>query len=175
MNRIPAQEAIDRFALHKYVGRYSNVFDREDADGYVRVYDGDHHVKGNLDLDYGRAWGGDVGMVVNGNLTVSGNIMNGERNFGAFLVVFGSVQARHLVAGGSSIHVTRDARLAGIILGHYTHGTLVIEGETEAAMIISGDHTTRIRTTSPYSNQALPLSDLIVRIAQGEPLAGVAD
>jgi hypothetical protein len=144
METFDEQEAVTRFGLAKLVENY-DYRGSLPAGGTVRVHQGDLSLDGDLRLDWNAEWGsGERGMVVTGNLTVSGSVLNTEGDFGPFLVVLGNLRTRNLVAGGSKIHVAGDAHLDDVLVAFYNHGRLHIAGTLSARLVFNDEHATHL-------------------------------
>lgn len=84
------------------------------------------------------------GLIVLGNLSVKGCIINEEGDYGALLYVAGQVSCQSLVAGGSTIIIQRDITAEEVIISHYNHGHLKCNGLASSAVLIIYDHYTYI-------------------------------
>ena len=131
-------EANEKYEIQDYLGGGYK--------GFVRVYEGNLNIEGNLDLDYytrtgwfGSEDGMAIGMLVTGHLTVKGTIGNYEGDYGPFLIVGGNVKAKNLIGGGSEIIIDGNAEIENVVLGHYNHGVLNI-GQVTARVLICSDH-----------------------------------
>jgi hypothetical protein len=145
----------DLFGSWQYESQFKNYF--------FLVADGDCDVKGNLHLDYknddwatdASAWCASLpiekneyadknygvrGIIITGNLTVHGSIINSNMNDGPFLLVMGNVAAHNLVAGGAHIQVNGSAAISGVSYGHYNDGSIHINGDLRTTVFINEDH-----------------------------------
>lgn len=105
----------------------------------TEVYDGHLIVDGDLSLD-----GQGPGILVRGDLTVKGNVVNLDGTVGRPLVVTGALKANNLVAGGSEIVVLGPSTLKNAVLAHYNDGTLKLKGLVTARALINDDHHTEL-------------------------------
>ncbi len=80
-----------------------------------------------------------VGVLVEGDLTIAGALLNYEDDFGPFLHVTGSLVATAVATGGSQIRVDGDLR-TGELIGVYNHGCVDVGG-TLTARIVASEHT----------------------------------
>ena len=85
----------------------------------IRLYEGDLHVAGSLEVD-------SVGdrepynVIVDGDLTVDGDLEWWGGLSGCFLLVTGNVRARHLLLSGcSEVVVCGDLTATGTVQGHH--------------------------------------------------------
>jgi hypothetical protein len=145
----------DLFGSWQYESQFKNYF--------FLVADGDCDIKGNLHLDYknddwatdASAWCASLpieeneyadknygvrGIIITGNLTVHGSIINSNMNDGPFLLVMGNVAAHNLVAGGGHMQVNGSAAIRGVSYGHYNDGSIHINGDLSTAVFINEDH-----------------------------------
>jgi hypothetical protein len=112
----------------------------------ITLVSGSSHVPGDLALDFDRddADGPD-GTIVDGDLEVTGSIINRNSDHGPFLLVTGSVRAKNLVAGGSEIVILGDLIVDEVIFGYYNHGKITVHGTTRAKAIITEYHAFDLR------------------------------
>ena len=163
-DRLSLPEAVDRYRLAE---RFDGVEAAgPDDPGKILVHAGDHRIEGDLLLDREGLFEDFDGLVVDGDLELTGSVVNAEGDFGPFLLVTGDLETRHLVAGGSEIRIEGDTRAKGLILGHYNHGTLRIEGRTSARLIMNDDHALEVSSDAPFWNRhgttlGFPLSDYL--------------
>ncbi|HEY5922823.1 MAG TPA: hypothetical protein VIV11_14190 [Kofleriaceae bacterium] len=97
-----------------------------------------------LDFDSDDADGPD-GTIVDGDLEVSGSIINRDGNSGPFLLVTGNVHAKNLIAGGAEIVILGDLIVDEVIFGYYNHGSITVHGTTRAKAIITEYHAFDLR------------------------------
>ena len=115
-------------------------------DDRVIVFPGDVVIPHDLILDF--RWGllaqssNDAqpfaGVLVRGNLTIDGALLNFEDDYGPFLEVHGDLSATAIATGGSQVHV-RGALRTGTLVGVYNHGSVAVDGALHARVIAS-DH-----------------------------------
>jgi hypothetical protein len=131
------------------------------------VHEGDALIDGHLRLDFEAGWITDNaqwrealnvtgnpelnagygvrGLIVIGNLTVNGSIINASSDRGAFLYVSGNVCAGNLVAGGGFMQIDGNACVRGVVYGHYNDGQLSIRGDLACPVLINTDHDVHFR------------------------------
>lgn len=133
-----------------------------DIDGDVAWVAEDLEIFGNLDLDetvHIPGWEGPTrplsGLWVEGALHVHGAIANPCGDYGRFLVVCGPTRAEHVIGGGSEIYLEGGAEVQGLVLGHYNHGRLHIEGQLAAKVVVNDDHDLAV----PSPSDALVVND----------------
>lgn len=138
---IDEPEAVTKYKLKKNLQGSGPGNKKTSAQTKIRIYDGDLHIDGDLWLDWPKAFEGKEnqdGMIVTGNLDVTGNILNLEG--GPFLLVLGNVKARNLVSTDGEIHIIGNADVSETIIGEYNDGVLYIDGKVKARLVINNDH-----------------------------------
>jgi hypothetical protein len=83
---------------------------------------------------------GITGLIVTGNLTVNGSLVNSNMSDGPFLLVMGTVAAHNLVAGGAHIQISGDANIRDVAFFHYNDGSISINGNLSVPVFINDDH-----------------------------------
>lgn len=113
----------------------------ESDEDIVLVFRGTLNVQKNLELDYrtGVFANGEAGIVVFGDLTIEGALLNFEDDYGPFLHVKGDLKAHSIATGGMRIQVDGNIN-AQTIIGVYNHGFTHANG-TIHAQIIATEHT----------------------------------
>ncbi len=166
---ITETEAMQRFKLSDLMQRYSTEpLPRKSCT--VRLHEGNLEIS-RLNLDWDSHWKGtELGLIVTGDLTVEGDIINSNINDGPFLLVQGNVKAKNLLAGGSEIYIAKDATFEELCVGEYNDGVLTIKGALQCALLINDDHHIDANSSAcPSWNMDLPptvdelkLSDYLV-------------
>ncbi|MEV5676472.1 hypothetical protein [Streptomyces sp. NPDC052179] len=133
---ISAQEAEERFRVSADVGYpYAEFADEQE----IRLYEGGLHVAGHLEPEGDNDWV-PYNTVVDGDLTVDGDLAWWDDSGGNFLMVTGSLRARNVfLSGCPNVVVRGDLEVAGGICGSGGEdgGVLVVCGRTRARTIIS--------------------------------------
>ncbi|MFI2434494.1 hypothetical protein [Streptomyces sp. NPDC018693] len=80
------------------------------------------------------------GVVVDGDLTVSDRVVNGECDFGPFLLMRGDVRAKNIATAGSDVLIEGHLAVDQTIVGTYNHGRTVIHGDTCAEVVYTEEH-----------------------------------
>jgi len=109
--------------------------------GQVRMYEQSLTVKGDLNLDLDNSTLGCVGIVVQGNLVVEGNIVN-YGDGGVNLCVEGNTEANNLIASDAYINLSM-AHFKYFTIADYNHGLLQID-TLKTQFMLNSDHDTRI-------------------------------
>ncbi len=139
--KVDEKTANDRFQLSRHLGSFGSwQYDNYLKDRPILLCEGDLDVAGDLCLDWEQWPQGTTGLIVTGDLNVTGSILNTVLEGGAFLHVLGSVRARHLLAGGADIVINGDVDLSEVLYAHYNDGSLIIHGSLRAPVLINDDH-----------------------------------
>ncbi|WP_224365048.1 leucine-rich repeat domain-containing protein [Hyalangium versicolor] len=80
-----------------------------------------------------------IGLIVRGNLTIEGCLLNHENDYGPFLQVHGNLIAQAIATGGSQIRVKGNVTARDMV-GVYNHGCFAAGGEL-VARTIATEHT----------------------------------
>ncbi|MEO8797457.1 MAG: leucine-rich repeat domain-containing protein, partial [Polyangiaceae bacterium] len=75
-----------------------------------------------------------AGILVRGNLTIEGALLNWEDDYGPFLQVEGTLTTRTMATGGSQIYVGGDL-VTEELVGAYNHGAVKVGGNLTARVI----------------------------------------
>ncbi|MFJ2379201.1 hypothetical protein ACIOZL_42000 [Streptomyces sp. NPDC087769] len=132
---ISAQEAEERFRVSADVGYpYAEFADEQE----IRLYEGGLHVAGHLEPEGDSDWV-PYNTVVDGDLTVDGDLDWWDDCDGNFFMVTGSLRARNVfLSGCPNVVVRGDLEVTGGICGSYGDGGwLVVCGRTHARIVIS--------------------------------------
>ncbi|QRO00802.1 hypothetical protein JRI60_18090 [Archangium violaceum] len=119
------------------------------------------------------------GLIIDGDVKVKGAVVNAEMDFGPFLLVRGDLHARDVACGGSEVRVEGALTLSGALFGFYNHGSIVVEGPTRAACVLTEEHAIRLQggLVSPVvpggkflevSGKAVPEDPLALRLLAPE-------
>lgn len=139
-NVITYKEAEKKYAISDYYS--SGGPEPEDK---VLVFEGDTVIDGNFELIQHEmpheAWG----YIVTGNLTVNGRILDGDMDYGPFLVVKGDLYADSITTAGAELFIIGNAFIKKFIYTFYNHGTLEIDGDLKTKLVICSDHNTIVK------------------------------
>ncbi|WP_326767381.1 leucine-rich repeat domain-containing protein [Streptomyces sp. NBC_01591] len=132
---ITAEEAEERFRISDGIGYpYAEFADDQE----IRLYEGGLHVAGHLGPEGGEDWV-PYNTIVDGDLTVDGNLDWWDNSGGNFLAVTGSLRARNVfLYGCPNVLVRGNLEVTGGICGSYGDdgGLLTVRGSTRASLII---------------------------------------
>ncbi len=132
--RFKPAEANQQFKLTERM----TYFDEKEK-ARVRVIEGDLTIDGDLLLDWEERFSSQ-GLVVTGDLTVTGAIVNANMNGGPFLLVGGKTRAHAIVGGGSQFIFEGDVHTDDIVLGHYNDGSMLFKANLKAPLVVRMDH-----------------------------------
>lgn len=139
------EEINQRFDLRKYDS--INRLDHE----RILFFDGDTTIAENLDSDWAEKVLQELNeddslrsvlIMINGNLTVEGNINIAD--YHPLLLVLGNVHCEILKSGDDTIHITGDAHIKYAFFGHYNDGSIIVEGTTYVPYVLNEDHSSSI-------------------------------
>lgn len=80
-----------------------------------------------------------LGYVIMGDLLVE-RIIEASDDLAMGLVVDGNLTVDYIRAGGNEIYVSGNMKVNGLFFGKYSHGSLIVEGETYANAFIADDY-----------------------------------
>lgn len=134
VKKINGEELTKTYDIIKYIGALC------DNDLFVEtasVYDGDIVIDGDLTADF---FDGDVDFVlVNGNLTVNGDINPDEETF-PNLLILGNLSGNNLQNGEELVAISGNLDIKYVINTTYNSGGLKVDGKTKAQYLINNDH-----------------------------------
>ncbi|MBD0841517.1 leucine-rich repeat domain-containing protein [Streptomyces sp. TRM68416] len=133
---ITVEEAEKRFRVSDDIGYpYADFADEQE----IRLYEGGLHVAGHLGPEGDDDWV-PYNTIVDGDLTVDGDLDWWDHSGGNFLVVTGSLRARNVIlAGCPNVAVRGDLEVTGGICCSYGDdgGLLTVCGSTRAQLLVS--------------------------------------
>ncbi|SEW54067.1 DUF4116 domain-containing protein [Chitinophaga arvensicola] len=143
---ISTEEAIIQYQIDEQLYESKEVFeDIVEGDSYFYLHEGDLLLNGHFILDTDQLTdtkdGKRIeGYIVTGDLTVTGNIINEEGDYGPALYVTGDVSCQSMLLGGSPVHITGNVTAAEVIMVHYNHGWMKCPGVFTAPVYIGDDY-----------------------------------
>lgn len=109
---------------------YENLYDET-----YELRPGPVTIRGALDLDT-EGWTQDTGVVVDGDLTVEGNLLNTDDGCPA-LIVLGDLKAANVyLEGDVKLLVLGSVTVEGAFIGNMTDKLVMIEGDLKAAVTV---------------------------------------
>lgn len=82
------------------------------------------------------------GILINGNFSVNGTIINAEGDYGPYVYVNGNVDCQSLLLGGSYVEINGNVKAKEVVMTSYNHGNFKCSGIIEAPVFIVEDHYT---------------------------------
>jgi len=82
------------------------------------------------------------GILVNGNFSVNGTIINAEGDYGPYIFIKGNVDCQSLLLGGSYVEIMGNVKAQEVVMTSYNHGNFKCSGIIEAPVFIVEDHYT---------------------------------
>lgn len=99
-------------------------------------------------------------LVVEGDLIVSGSILNVNYDGGPALVVTGKTEAHTLLTGGAYLTFCGDAVFQDMIYADYNHGETVFFGSVSARVLINSDHSLDFRSNDAKLHIGIYINDM---------------
>lgn len=100
-------------------------------------------INGDLVLDWSEPWISKnkiCAVVCDGDLTVTGDVLNRTLESGVLLFVDGNLTVTNLIKSGTTVMVLGDVHAKGLVVGEYNDGVLRIGGDLDAAAYLLFDH-----------------------------------
>lgn len=82
------------------------------------------------------------GVLINGNLSINGSIINAEGDYGPYVFINGNVSCQSLLLGGSYVEINGNVTAKEVVMTSYNHGNFKCSGTIEAPVFIVDDHYT---------------------------------
>lgn len=82
------------------------------------------------------------GVLINGNFTTNGTIINAEDDYGPYVFINGNVTCQSLLLGGSYVEIKGNVTAKEMVMTSYNHGNFKCSGIIEAPVFIVEDHYT---------------------------------
>jgi hypothetical protein len=83
-----------------------------------------------------------VGILINGNFSASGTIINADGDYGPYVFIRGNVSCQSMLLGGSYVEIQGDVWAHEVVMTSYNHGYFKCSGCVEAPVFIVEDHYT---------------------------------
>ncbi|MBU3886854.1 hypothetical protein FM996_04610 [Methylosinus sporium] len=121
---------------------------------------GDFVYVGDIEL-YQWMWCDKIaGLVVDGDMTIEGDLMdNSFDGAAAFVLARGNLRARTVTLGGAEVVVRGDLRAEGPVFNSSTAGRCEIGGSLHASHLVTDDHATVVAGRAPARSFALGYVD----------------
>jgi len=85
------------------------------------------------------------GILINGNLSTTGTIINAEGDYGPYIFIKGNVDCQSLLLGGSYVEIMGNVKAQEVVMTSYNHGNFKCSGIIEAPVFIVEDHYTTFK------------------------------
>ncbi|UTN04961.1 polymer-forming cytoskeletal protein [Flavobacterium bizetiae] len=82
------------------------------------------------------------GILINGNFSASGSIINAEGDYGPYVFISGNVTCQSLLLGGSYAEIKGNVEAKEVVMTYYNHGNFNCSGTINAPVFIVNDHNT---------------------------------
>lgn len=137
-----------------------DYFDEWDDQDFFLVSDKDVNFEGNFYLDLyeekEKKWLANIlnlplkeiekirieGILINGNCSTNGTIINTEGDYGPYIYIKGNVTCQSLLLGGSHVEIEGNVTAKEVVMTSYNHGNFNCSGVIEAPVFIVEDHYT---------------------------------
>ncbi|WP_291287198.1 polymer-forming cytoskeletal protein [Flavobacterium sp.] len=84
------------------------------------------------------------GVLINGDLSVSGTVINAEGDYGPYVFIKGDVSCQSMLLGGSYVEIEGNVTAKEVVMTSYNHGSFKCSGCIEAPVFIVEDHYTTV-------------------------------
>ena len=82
------------------------------------------------------------GVLINGNFSVGGSIINAEGDYGPYIFISGNVNCQSLLLGGAIVEVKGNIKAKEAVMTYYNHGSFSCKGLIDSPVFIVNDHNT---------------------------------
>lgn len=82
------------------------------------------------------------GVLVNGNFSTKGTIINAEGDYGPYVFIDGNVTCQSILLGGTYVEINGNVKAQEVVMTSYNHGNFKCSGIIEAPVFIVDDHYT---------------------------------
>lgn len=82
------------------------------------------------------------GILINGNLSVNGAVINAEGDYGPFVFVSGDLNCQSLLLGGANVQINGNVTAKEVVMTYYNHGSFNCAGVIDSPVFIVTDHNT---------------------------------
>lgn len=137
-----------------------DYFDEWEDHDFFLVSDEDINFEGNFYLDFyedkEKKWLANIlnlllteidsirieGILINGNFSTTGSIINAEGDYGPYVFINGNVDCQSLLLGGSYVEIIGNVKAKEVVMACYNHGNFKCSGIINAPVFIVDDHYT---------------------------------
>ena len=82
------------------------------------------------------------GVLINGNFSVSGSIINAEGDYGPYVFINGNIICQSLLLGGANVEIRGNIEAKEVVMTYYNHGSFNCTGLIDSPVFIVNDHNT---------------------------------
>ncbi|MXO06434.1 polymer-forming cytoskeletal protein [Flavobacterium sp. HBTb2-11-1] len=82
------------------------------------------------------------GILINGNFSASGSIINAEGDYGPYVFIKGNVSCQSLLLGGANVEIKGNVTAKEVVMTYYNHGNFNCSGSINSPVFIVTDHNT---------------------------------
>ncbi|CAA9203014.1 hypothetical protein FLA105534_04376 [Flavobacterium bizetiae] len=82
------------------------------------------------------------GILINGNFSTSGSIINAEGDYGPYIFISGNLTCQSLLLGGSYVEIKGNVEAKEVFMTYYNHGNFNCSGTINSPVFIVNDHNT---------------------------------
>ncbi|MEZ0183784.1 polymer-forming cytoskeletal protein [Flavobacterium oncorhynchi] len=82
------------------------------------------------------------GVLINGNFSVSGSIINAEGDYGPYVFINGNIVCQSLLLGGANVEIEGNIEAKEVVMTYYNHGSFNCTGLIDSPVFIVNDHNT---------------------------------
>jgi hypothetical protein len=82
------------------------------------------------------------GILINGNFSTSGSIINAEGDYGPYIFISGNVTCQSLLLGGAYVEIKGNVEAKEVVMTYYNHGNFNCSGTINSPVFIVNDHNT---------------------------------
>lgn len=82
------------------------------------------------------------GVLINGNFSVNGSIINAEGDYGPYVFINGNVVCQSLLLGGANVEIKGNIETKEVVMTYYNHGSFNCTGLIDSPVFIVNDHNT---------------------------------
>ncbi|OXA98930.1 hypothetical protein B0A75_12745 [Flavobacterium oncorhynchi] len=83
------------------------------------------------------------GVLINGNFSVNGSIINAEGDYGPYVFINGNIICQSLLLGGANVEIKGNIVAKEVVMTYYNHGSFNCTGLIDSPVFIVNDHNTK--------------------------------
>ncbi|MFH7002956.1 polymer-forming cytoskeletal protein [Flavobacterium bizetiae] len=82
------------------------------------------------------------GILINGNFSTSGSIINAEGDYGPYIFISGNVTCQSLLLGGAYVEIKGNVEAKEVVMTYYNHGNFNCSDIINSPVFVVNDHNT---------------------------------